>query len=114
MPALSGKLLLHLGQVFPDQFEDFLGGQDSDDDPSLAGRPVGDASSRKKRRKFAVVMPAISSADKSLTLANVLATSRTNAGSFLFPRCPCGGRKGESVSISSRSAGNCRATSRSP
>ena len=69
-------------------------------------------SSLKNRRKFAAVVAATSSGAKFLTFANACATSTTNAGSLRFPRRPCGGRNGESVSVSNLSSGISRATSR--
>src|SRR3954468_13123875 len=62
-------------------------------------------------RKFPDVRSARPSTDSPRKSARKRAVSATNAGSHGLPRCGTGARKGESVSISSRSAGRAFAVS---
>ena len=119
--ALPGDLLFDQREVVSHQIEyalDALGDLDSESHPLVYLAPSWGWSreagvpSLKNRRKFAAVVAATSSAAKFLTFAKACATSTTKAGSLRLPRRPCGGRKGESVSVSRFSSGSSRATSR--
>src|ERR1700685_746062 len=124
---LGGNLLLHESQIVAYKIENLFSRLDCESHGVIVSLcwptwkngpcypeclPVSRSSSLKNRRKFAAVPAATSSGAKSLTFPNARATSTTYAGSLRFPRRPCGGRKGESVSVSKFSSGISRATSR--
>jgi hypothetical protein len=81
---LTGKLVFHQSEVVADEIENLFHREQCDGAPpgpfydrdSMAV-DLWDRGRRKRRRKFSEVAAAISSADKSLTLASMRATSAT-------------------------------------